>query len=75
QGRTNYITIQGRGDIDGDAPSKAYRLIIPAINKPGKVKINGAKAKDVTYDKRTRTLTVPVTIADVTATTIIEITK
>ena len=33
------------------------------------------KAKDVTYDKRTRTLTVPVTIADVTATTIIEITK
>ena len=75
QGRTNYITIQGRGDIDGDAPSKAYRLIIPAINKPGKVKINGAKAKDVTYDKCTRTLTVPVTIADVTATTIIEITK
>lgn len=75
QGRTNYITIQGRGDIDGDAPSKAYRLIIPAINKPGKVKINGAKAKDMTYDKRTRTLTVPVTIADVTATTIIEITK
>ena len=39
------------------------------------MKINGAKAKDVTYDKRTRTLTVPVTIADVTATTIIEITK
>jgi len=29
----------------------------------------------VTYDKRTRTLTIPVTIADVTQTTIIELTK
>ena len=29
----------------------------------------------MTYDKRNRTLTIPVAIADVTATTIIEITK
>ena len=75
QGRTNYITIQGRGNIDGDAPSKAYRLIIPATFKPSKVKINGKKAKGMSYDKKSGTLTIPVTIPDVTATTIIEITK
>ena len=75
QGRTNYITIQGRGNIDGDAPSKAYRLIIPATFKPGKVKINGKKAKGMSYDKKSGTLTIPVTIPDVTATTIIEIVK
>ena len=75
QGRTNYITIQGRGNIEGDAPSKQYRIIIPATNKPGKVKINGKKAKGMSYDKRTRTLAIPVTIPDVTATTIVEITK
>ena len=75
QGRTNYITIQGRGNIDGDAPSKAYRLIIPATFKPSKVKINGKKAKGMSYDKKSGTLTIPVTIPDVTATTIIEIVK
>ncbi len=75
QGKHTTITIQGRGNIDGDAPSKDYRLIIPATNKPGKVNINGKKAQGVTYDKHTRTLTIPVTIADVTQTTIIELTK
>ena len=72
QGRNNYITIQGIGNIDGDAPGKDYRLIIPAT-KSLKVKINGKKAKGVTYDKHTRTLTIPVTIADITATTIVEL--
>ena len=75
QGRTNYITIQGIGNIDGDTLNKAYRLIIPATFKPSKVKINGKKAKGMSYDKKSGTLTIPVTIADVTATTIIEITK
>ena len=75
QGKRTTITIQGRGNIDGDAPSKDYRIIIPATNKPGKVTINGKKAQGVTYDKRPRTLTIPVAIADVTATTIVELTK
>ncbi len=75
QGRTNYITIQGIGNIDGDTPNKAYRLIIPATFKPSKVTINGKKAKGMSYDKKSGTLTIPVTIPDVTATTIIEIVK
>ena len=75
QGKTCFINIQGRGNIEGDAPSKDYRLIIPATAKPGKVKINGKKAQGVTYDKRTATLTIPVAIPDITATTIIELTK
>jgi len=75
QGKHTTITIQGRGNIDGDAPSKDYRLIIPATKKPGKVTLNGKKAQGVTYDKRTGTLTIPVMIADVTQTTIIELSK
>ena len=75
QGKHTTITIQGRGDIEGDAPGKDYRLVIPATGKPGKVSINGKKAQGVTYDKRTRTLVIPVTIADITQTTIIELTK
>ena len=75
QGKRNCITIQAIGNIDGDAPSKDYRLIIPATAKPGKVTVNGKKTQGMTYDKRNRTLTIPVAIADVTATTIIEITK
>ena len=75
QGKTCFITIQGRGAIDGDAPSKDYRLIIPATAKPRSVKINGKKAAGVTYDKRTSTLTVPVAIPDITEATIIELTK
>ena len=75
QGKRNCITIQAIGNIDGDAPSKDYRLIVPATAKPGKVTVNGKKPQGMTYDKRNRTLTIPVTIADVTATTIIEITK
>ena len=75
QGKRNCITIQGRGNINGDTPSKDYRLIIPATKKPGKVTINGKKASGVTYDKRTSTLTIPVTIADITETTIIELDK
>ena len=75
QGKRNCITIQGRGNINGDVPSKDYRLIIPAIKKPGKVTINGKKASGVTYDKSTSTLTIPVTIADITETTIIELDK
>lgn len=74
QGRTT-LTIQGRGNIDGDVPSKDYRIIIPATSKPRKVTINGKKAPGVTYDKPTRTLTIPIAIADVTQTTIIDITK
>ena len=75
QGRTCYINIQGRGNIDGDAPNKDYRLVIPSIPKPKKVKINGKKAKGVGYDKQTGTLTIPVSIPDITQTTIIEIDK
>ena len=75
QGRHTAITIQGRGNIDGDTPAKDYRLIIPATRKPGKVTINGKKAQGVTYDKSTRTLTIPVAIADVTQTTVIELTR
>ncbi len=73
QGRRNCITIQGRGNIEGDAPGKEYRLIIPAINQPSKVRINGSKARGVTYDRRSRTLTIPVSIADITQATIIEL--
>ena len=75
QGKSCFITINARGKIDGDIPNKEYRLIIPATTKPGKVKINGSKAQGMTYDKKTGTLTIPVTIADITTTTIIEISK
>ena len=75
QGKTCFITIQGRGNIDGDTPGKDYRLVIPATSKPKQVKINGKKATAVAYDKTTGTLTVPVTIPDITATTILEICK
>ena len=75
QGKTCYITIQGKGNINGDAPSKEYRLVIPATAKPGKVKINGKKAAGVTYDKRTSTLTIPLAIADINEATIIELAK
>ena len=75
QGKTCFITIQGKGNIDGDTPNKEYRLIIPATAKPGRVKINGKKAQGVTYDKRTATLTVPLNITDITASTILEIVK
>ena len=72
QGKTCYITIQGKGNIDGDVPSKEYRLIIPAATKPGKVKINGKKASGVTYDKATGTLVIPISIPDITQATTIE---
>ena len=49
--------------------------MIPATTKPSKVKINGKKAKNVTYDKVIETLTIPVAIDDVAETTIIEITN
>ena len=75
QGKTCFITINGKGNIAGDAPNKDYRLIIPAIANPKKVIINGKKAKGVTYDKRSATLTIPVAIPDITATTILEITR
>jgi len=75
QDKKCFITIQGRGSIDGDAPSKDYRIIIPATAKPRKVTINGKKAQGVAYDKRSRTLTIPVAIADVTQATIIELAK
>ena len=70
-----FITIQGRGKIEGDAPSKDYRLIIPGAKKPSRVNVNGKKAAGMTYDKRTSTLTIPVAIPDITATTIIELSK
>ena len=72
QGKTCFITIQGKGNIDGDTPNKDYRLIIPAT-KSMKVKINGKKAQGVTYDKRTATLIIPIAIADISNTTIIEL--
>ena len=75
QGKTCYITIQGKGQIDGDAPSKDYRLIMPGTVKPSRVKVNGKKAAGVTYDKATGTLTIPVAIADITAATIIEMSR
>ena len=75
QGKSCFITIQGKGNINGDTPNKEYRLIIPATTKQGKVKINGRKATGVVYDKRTATLTIPVNIADINEATIIEISK
>jgi alpha-glucosidase (family GH31 glycosyl hydrolase) len=72
QGKTCFITIQGKGNIVGDTPNKDYRLIIPAT-KSMKVKINGKKAQGVTYDKRTATLVIPIAIADISNTTIIEL--
>ena len=75
QGKTNYITIHSRGNIDGDTPNKDYRLIIPATTKPKKVQINGKKVKGITYDKLSGTLTIPVPIADITQSTTIEITN
>ena len=75
QDRSTFITIQGRGSIAGDAPSKDYRLVIPATKKPGKVKVNGSKAQGVTYDKSSGTLTIPLAIADITTTTTVEIVK
>ena len=75
QGKTCYITIQGRGNIDGDAPAKDYRLIIPATANPKQVKIDGKKARGVTYDKRTATLTIPLAITDISQSTTIEITR
>ena len=75
QGKTCFIAINGKGSINGDTPDKDYRLIIPATAKPSKVKINGKKATGVTYDKKTRTLTIPVSISDINETTIIEIAK
>ena len=75
QDKSCYITIHGKGNIDGDTPNKEYRLIIPAVSKPSKVKINGKKFKDVTYVQGTRTLTIPVTIPDITVSTIIELVK
>ena len=75
QGKTCYIAIQGKGNIEGDTPSKEYRLVIPATAKPGKVKINGKKAEGMTYDKSSRTLFIPVSIPDITATTILELVK
>ncbi len=70
-----FITIQGRGKIEGDAPSKDYRLIIPGTKKPSRVTVNGKKAAGMTYDKRTATLTIPVAIADIATSTTIEIVK
>ncbi len=75
QEKTCFITIQGRGNIENDVPSKDYRIIIPASAKPRQVKINGTKAAGVTYDKRTATLTIPVSIPDITVATIIELVK
>ena len=75
QGKSCFITIQGKGNINGDTPNKEYRLIIPATTKQGKVKINGRKATGVAYNKRTATLTIPVNIADINEATIIEISK
>ena len=75
QGRTCFISIEGKGNIDGDAPNKDYRLVIPAMPKPKKVTINGKKVKGMNYDKLTGTLIIPVTIPDISQTTIIEIDK
>ncbi|MBQ6079766.1 MAG: hypothetical protein IJK93_05735 [Muribaculaceae bacterium] len=75
QGKTCYITIQGKGSFEGAAAGKEYRLIVPATPNPGKVKINGKKSKGVTYDKRTATLTIPLSIPDISESTIIEIQK
>jgi alpha-glucosidase (family GH31 glycosyl hydrolase) len=75
QGKTCYITIQGKGTFEGAAPGKDYRLIVPAMSNPRKVKINGKKAKGVTYDKATATLTIPLTIPDISESTIIEFQK
>ena len=75
QGKTCFITIHGKGNIDGDAPNKEYHLVVPATTKPKQVKINGKKMKGAAYDKRTGTLTIPINIPDITASTTIELVK
>lgn len=75
QGRSCYIAIQGKGTIEGDVPSKHYKLIIPAITKPARVNVGGKKAAGVTYDKRNATLTIPLDIPDIGQTTIIELVR
>ncbi len=39
------------------------------------MKIDGKKARGVTYDKRTATLTIPLAITDISQSTTIEITR
>ena len=70
------ITIAGKGTIAGDAPRKDYRLVVPGLGtQPRDVVVNGRKAKQANYDANTRTLTVPLSIRDITATTTIEVVK
>ncbi len=67
------ITITGEGD--GTPAKKEYRLIVPGMEiKPSQVKVNGKKVK-VNYDKTAPTLTIPLTINDINATTTVEIVK
>ena len=75
QGRSTFITIQGKGSYPGASMKKEYRFIIPGIAKPKAVKINGKKVRSVTYDKHNATLTIPLIIPDINASTILEITK
>ena len=75
QAKSCFITIQGKGSYPGASNKKEYRLIVPGAAKPSQVKINGQKAKGVTYDKRSATLTIPLTIDNLNASTIIELVK
>ncbi len=75
QGSTCIITIKAEGNIAGASAAKDYRLVIPALAaKPKAVTINGKKVKDMAFDRTTGTLTMPVTISDVTRSTEIAIT-
>ena len=74
-GAHNYvITVKGEGSFKGASPKKEYRLVLPGFFAyPGMVKVNGKKAKKATYDKQRGELIIPLTIADISTTTTVEI--
>ena len=75
-GGSYTITIDGKGTIAGDSPRKEYRLVMPGLGaQPRDVMVNGRKAKKVTYDASSGTLTVPLSISNIAATTTIEVVK
>ena len=68
------ITIAGEGSFAGASPRKLYRLVMPGLQaKPRQVTINGKTVTNTTYDTPSGTLTIPVTIRNITSPTTIVI--
>lgn len=75
QSNSCLITIKGNGNYGIASTKKEYRLIVPSMAvKPSQVKVNGKKVR-VDYNKQNTRLTIPVNIADINATTTIEIVR